>query len=132
MPVDVGEHLARDLEDEFLEPVGEAAHERPVGVAHQHLARLQRPDAVVVVEERLPARLKNRATDSDGRRRISSASRSTTWELPRTRARCTRLELQVDLGRLEHRGGQRAAAQADQRIGVVALPQLDALLRRQA
>ncbi|MFV9457848.1 hypothetical protein ACNJ7E_30970 [Rhodococcus sp. NM-2] len=41
------------------------------------------------------------------------------------------VELQVDLSRFEHIGSQCSASQSDQRIGIVTLPQLDALPRGQ-
>ena len=127
MPVTSRKSLARDLDDQLLQAAREAAHEGPVGVADHQLPWPQRPDPVVVVEERVAdqaevagERVRRRAPD-DLRRALDQVRGP---DHPRE---VQRRQLQVDLGGLQRPLVERTAAQADQRIRVVRLPARDAL-----
>jgi hypothetical protein len=126
------EHVVRHLDHQLLEPAGEPAHEGAVGVAHEQLARAHRAHAVLGVEERLPHEAEvqgdrpRRATSDELGVALDDVARAVD---PR---QVHVLQLQVDLTRLERRGVERAAAQPDERVLVVPLPELDPLVVGQA
>ena len=109
----------------------EAAHERPIGVAHDHLARRNRAHAIVVVEKRLTG---EREVARDGVGRCLPDCLLGAFDDMRVALHAGKLQLRqrdVDLGCLQGGVLQRSAAHRDQRLRVVVLPQCDALILRQ-
>ncbi len=123
-------HLAErrpgHLDRQLLQAAGEAAHERPVRVADQHLTRMQGEHAVVMVEEGLTL---NSEIDRDRiGRTLPDHLRGPLDDVriaPHAR-QVEPVELQIHLGAVEGLLAEHVTAQADQRIPVVVLPQLDA------